>query len=218
MTSAVLLSGGHGARMNHTIPKQYIDLGGKPVVLWSLEVLLATPSINEVIIVCHPNYQILFSTIETNKTITFALPGRRRQDSLYNGLQETRADTDLVCVHDSARPFIRMEKVEELIEAGRCHGAAVLGIPVHSTIKEADGTGFVINTLDRAQLWMIQTPQVATRELFERGFAAVNEAGLTVTDDVALVEKIGHPVKIVPGTEENIKITTPHDFVIAQHI
>jgi len=176
--AAILLAGGLGTRMGSETPKQFLPLNGKPIALYSFELFQGMPDIAELIVVCAPAYQHIFSG-----PVKFALPGERRQDSVWNGFEKISPGVDLVCVHDSARPLIHRKMVHDVLEEAKLHGAAVAAVPMKSTVKESKEGGFVSRTLDRKLLWEIQTPQVARREFFEQGFKMVKEKGLTVTDE-----------------------------------
>jgi len=150
------------------------------------------------------------------KRVSFALPGNRRQDSVYHGLQAT--SYHLICIHDAARPFIDKALVLRALEAGSQCGAAAVGLPLKFTIKEIDSAHFVQQTPDRSKMWEIQTPQVLHREILAKGFEHAYQHQLTVTDDVSLAELIQKPVKLVEGSPLNIKVTVPTDLPIAQHL
>ena len=216
--SVVLIAGGTGTRMQSELPKQYIKLDGKPIALYSAEVFASHPSICELIIVCHPDYKHYFQSIEGKCELKFALPGKRRQDSIYNGFQKVSTDTDIVCTHDAARPFITQELVQRLIDETIANHAATLAVPLKFTIKEADKNLRAVNTPDRSLYWEIQTPQALRKDLLHQGFQLAHERNITVTDDVSLAELIQHPVKLVIGSDDNIKITTPIDLSIANTI
>ncbi|MFN0065249.1 MAG: 2-C-methyl-D-erythritol 4-phosphate cytidylyltransferase [Chlamydiales bacterium] len=207
--SVILLAGGTGSRMQNAIPKPFLSLQNKPLALHSLEVFLTRPEVQEIIVVAPEQYRDIFALYP----VIFASPGARRQDSVFNGLQ--KAQYPWICVHDAARPFISDEMLTRLFIAGEKEGAAATGMPMKFTVKEAKD-GKVERTLDRSQLWEIQTPQLLAKEVLERGFVQANAQQLTVTDDVSLAELIGHPVQLVHGAYENLKITTPHDWIIAE--
>jgi len=211
--SAILLAGGQGLRMGASTPKQYIPLQGKPIALYSLEMLLCCLQIDQIIVVCAPHYHSLFKRV--GEEITFATPGRRRQDSVYSALQHVSKECELVLIHDAARPLIEPGDIGKVIRAGQKYGAAALASPITSTIKMADTQAIVSKTLDRKMLFAIHTPQVLTKEILIKGFAKALENDLTVTDDVSLAELIQRPVKLVMGSPYNIKITTPEDLDIA---
>ncbi len=156
--SVILLAGGTGSRMAGDVPKQYRMLGGKPIALHSFELFTSLPEVSEVVVVCHPNYRDLFCA--AGVPVLFAMPGERRQDSVYNGLQKVSLDSELACVHDSARPFVTRRMVLDAIAAAKEHGAATVGVPLKPTIKKVHANQLVESTLDRSQLWEIQTPKL----------------------------------------------------------
>ena len=210
--SVILLAGGHGSRMKSDLPKQYLQLGGKPIAHHSLEIFLSMSSVHEVIVVCEPTYRNYFSDFN----VKFALPGKRRQDSLYNGLQV--ATGQFICSHDAARPFITIDMIQRLFKAGQQTGAATVGMPMKCTIKLSDDNGHVSKTVNRELVWEGQTPQFISKGVLESGFKYALKHNLTVTDDVSLPELIKHPVKLVEGAYSNIKITTPEDLFVAQQL
>lgn len=212
----ILLAGGNGTRMQSPIPKQYMDLQGKPVAQHSLDLFALTPNVIEIVIVAAPEYRQFFNTSACKMPITFALPGERRQDSVYNGLQAFSKNPSFICVHDTARPFITDTLVKRVIDAALQHGAATAAMPVKFTVKEATPEGQVVRTLERSTLWEIQTPQIIKTELLHEGFDYANQNYLSVTDDTSLVELLGAKVQLVEGSDRNMKLTTSEDFVIAQ--
>lgn len=211
--SAVLLAGGAGTRMGSPIPKQFLPLQDKPLALHSLDVFAAMPELDEIIIVCDPEYRRHFAPYEERISLRYALPGKRRQDSVFNGIELLEGNR-LVCIHDSARPLITEELVRKTVLAAHEHGAAVIGVKSKATVKLCDTDDFVVETPNRDLLWEVQTPQVVRLNLLKEGFAAA--AHRTVTDDVSLVELLGKPVKVVEGTYTNIKVTTADDLIIAE--
>jgi len=217
VVTVIMLAGGRGTRMGTALPKQFLKLHGQVVARYSFDLFLTLPQVHEVIVVCDPHYRDLFPFV-VDKRVAFAMPGERRQDSLYNALEEVSSQATVVCVHDAARPCLSEKMVEEVIEAAEEQGAAALGMPLKQTVKEVDEKDFVRRTVDRSTMWEVQTPQAVRRDLLNEGFAVANEKGITVTDDVALVELLGHPVKMVRGAYNNIKITTPEDLIIAEKI
>ncbi|RLN04117.1 2-C-methyl-D-erythritol 4-phosphate cytidylyltransferase, chloroplastic-like [Panicum miliaceum] len=218
--SVILLSGGQGKRMGASMPKQYLPLLGLPIALHSLKTFCQLKEVKEVVVVCDPDYRDVFEGSSENLQIPlkFACPGKERQDSVFNGLQEIDGDSELVCVHDSARPIVSSEDVKKVLEDAAVHGAAVLGVPVKATIKEANSDSFVVKTLDRKTLWEMQTPQVMKPNLLKDGFELVRRDGLEVTDDVSIVEYLKHPVYITEGSYTNIKVTTPDDMLLAERL
>lgn len=220
----ILLSGGVGKRMGANIPKQYIKLLGLEIVLHSLDTFLKC-DVAEIAIVCAEEWQRVFKDHlakkgEIRPAIKFTTGGNERQDSVCNGLAEI--STDLVAVHDGARPLVTCEEVEKVIADARKFGAALLAVKTKATIKQAspgaDGEPVVADTPDRKLIWEAHTPQVIRAELLRKGFANAAEKSLEVTDDVSLVEFLGEPVKLTEGEYTNIKVTTPEDIAVAETI
>jgi 2-C-methyl-D-erythritol 4-phosphate cytidylyltransferase len=192
------------------------------------------PQVGEIVIVCDPSWRYIFeerlSQLSASSSgnggkqqqqkklpdIHWALPGAERQDSVFNGLQQVRSEAEIVAVHDSARPMVTPADAARCMLDGLVVGAAVLGVPVKPTIKEVDSELTVIKTLERAKLWEVQTPQCIRPGLLREGFRLVKEKGLEVTDDVSIIEAMGLPVKITPGSYTNIKVTTPDDMSVAE--
>jgi 2-C-methyl-D-erythritol 4-phosphate cytidylyltransferase len=210
--TAILLAGGSGSRCGSSTPKQYLPLSGRPIILHSFEKLAASPSIHAIIVVCEEPFQSLLPSHP--KLVGFAKPGARRQDSLYNGLKVVPAATDLILVHDSARPFATTEECEAVIRSASENGAASVAIPATATIREV--TGKAVRLLDRSLLWEMQTPQAVQIDLLQRGFERALKEDLTVTDDVALSELCGVSPQIIKGSTRNIKITSPTDLLLAE--
>lgn len=213
--SAIILSGGQGTRMGGPIPKQYLPLNEKPIILHTLEALLTFPDWTEIVIVCEPIYLSLFSSYK-NIPLRFALPGKTRQDSLFSGFDALSTSPEWICIHDGARPLLKKKDLLAVIDAGKTYGAATLAAPVKATIKEVDSHLFITKTLDREKLWNIQTPQILKSDLLQKGRSYVLEKSITVTDDVSLAELLHHPVKLVEGSDSNIKITTQEDLSLAK--
>jgi 2-C-methyl-D-erythritol 4-phosphate cytidylyltransferase len=212
--SCILLAGGKGTRMKETCPKTFLPLQGKPIVLHSLEILQSSSLFEEIIVVCEKEFHHLFSAYSS---LLFALPGRRRQDSVFSALQKVSVSSTFVCIHDGARPFLTQSLLQDVIKAGIEHQAATLAIPVTHTITECSKDLFIQKTLARSSLYEMQTPQVISKSLLERGFASLDE-NIEVTDDVSLIQRLSIPVKIVNGSPSNIKITYPLDLRLAQFL
>lgn len=204
--------------------KPFHALGGKPLVLWVLEALEASPEVAEIIPVFRPEDmeegdRLIegrgFSKI--NKT---AAGGRQRQDSVLNGLRLVGDPSSAVLVHDGARPFLDEALIRNTLEGLSGFDGAVAAVPPKDTIKEAEvGEAAVVGkTLDRALLWAVQTPQVFPYAVVMAAFEQAAEEGFYATDDSALVERRGGRVNIVMGSYENIKVTTPEDIHLAEAI
>ncbi len=216
--SVIFLAGGVGARMGTSIPKQYVKICQKPLALYSFEVLMALPEVQDFIVVCDPAYHALFQDSAKSRKLSlrFALPGRRRQDSVFNAAQLLEHDP-LVCLHDAVRPLIEETMIRRVVETADHWEAAALGVKARSTIRICDGAQVVVASPDRASLWEVQTPQVIRLSLLNEGLAYAQEHRLTVPDDVSLVDALGQPVKIVEGSYANIKVTTPEELAIVEY-
>ena len=209
-SSAVIVAGGSGSRMGR--PKQMLPLGAKPVLVRTVEAFLQTPEIKEIVVVTPPE-----NRAELQKRfpgIVFADPGKTRLLSVKNGFLKTSAASQLVAVHDGARPLVEPAHISACLQAARQYGAAVLAVPVKDTVKVCEG-GFVQNTLDRAVLWAAQTLQCYRRPVLAEALEKFGqEEG--ATDESQLVEKLGIKVRVVPSSYKNNKITTPEDLIFAE--
>ena len=210
----IFLAGGKGSRFGGPKPKQFIELMKKPLALYSLETLLNLPLIRECVIVCEEEFQSMFNPYASSIT-AFAKPGSERQFSMMSGFEKLRGPCSHVIIHDAARPLIAIEDANKLILEGSSFPAATLATPIHSTIKLANTHACVISTLDRTQLWDIQTPQLLQYPLLQEGIKQLSSHPFPVTDDVSIAEHLGYPVKLVSGNPSNIKITEPFDFHFA---
>ncbi len=215
--SLILLAGGKGSRLSSPVPKQFLPLQGKEIARHSFDLFAQIPSIQEMIVVTPSEYQAVFSQA-CEKKVSFALPGIRRQDSVFQGLCQVSSESNFVCIHDSARPFVSREEVERLIAEGMKAGAAALGCPAKNTVKQTDSQGYVLQTLNRETLWEIHTPQILRKDILIQGFEIARSLNITVTDDVSLAELAGHRVKLVQGSYANFKITTVEDFLMAEKL
>jgi len=233
-TGFVLLAGGKGSRMKASIPKQFLELRGVPVLHHSLDLFLerlpaylqergASPP-PYVILVMDPTYQPEYQAIvdKYKGRLAFANPGIERQGSVENGLNKLVEISDGACqyaaIHDSARPLVTIAETCQVVKDAKEYGAAVLGVPCKATIKESEDGVTVLRTIPRARLWEVHTPQVIKIDTLQRGFAKVTKENLEVTDDVSIVEAMGEPVKLTQGAYTNLKITTPEDMDVAEAI
>jgi 2-C-methyl-D-erythritol 4-phosphate cytidylyltransferase len=215
--SIILLAGGIGSRLGSKEPKQFLQLGTKPIARHSLDTFLESSLIiQEIIVVCEELYQSFFYS--PLKDLRFAKPGKERQLSVLNGFQALSTPVDFVMIHDTARPFITQKEILLLFEEGSKVGAATLATPVTSTIKKTDSNNFVTSTLPRDSLWEIQTPQLLSYHLLKEGLEKATKDDLIMTDDVSLAELLNHPVKLVKGNPLNFKITTQKDLILAHSL
>lgn len=205
------------------VSKQYLPLGGRPILVHTLLAFEECPSVGEIILTvgeeeidyCQLAVVKRFSLRKVKEIVP---GGERRQDSVHNALKKVREGCHIILVHDSVRPFITRKIIQRTIEGAGIHKAVATAIPVTDTIKEGNGQGLVERTLDRDRLWSIQTPQGFECGLIKEAYSRAYEEGFYGTDDASLVEKMGHPVKVIEGSHENIKITTPEDLIIAEAI
>jgi len=219
--TALIPAAGQGKRMGGPGNKQYLLLGGRPILAHTVDVFQNHSEVDEIILVV-PEAEVEFCRLEIVKKYGFdkvsALirGGRERQDSVRLGLEAViGAPEDLVLVHDGARPFIHGDLVSRIIAETRATGACLTAVPVKDTIKAVSG-GRVEKTLPRQVLWQAQTPQGFRCGLLRRAHAEALRDGIAGTDDAALVERLGHPVAVVDGDYHNLKITTPDDLVAAE--
>ncbi len=210
VASAVIVAGGTGSRMGR--PKQLLPVGGVPVVVRSIEAFKQCPCVREIIVVTpEENRPVIEQFVSA---VRFAAPGATRLISVQNGFAQVSAQTDVVAVHDGARPLVRPQDITACLQAAYAHQAAVLSVPVKDTIKTVHA-GQVVNTPDRSTLWAAQTPQCYRREVLARAlekFGHLQEA----TDESQLVEKLGVAVQVVESSYQNFKITTPQDLLFAE--
>lgn len=221
--SAIVLAAGRGLRFKSKIPKPLIEINSQPVIIYSLNALSRNPEIKDIILVVNrKNLRGIARTIKKYripKIKEIVLGGKERQDSVVKGLQSIDPKTGLVLIHDAVRPFIDKRIISSVIKEAKKSQAAIVGVPVKGTIKEVvmrHALCVARKTIDRRNLWEIQTPQVFKKDLI---LAAYKKFGKSkVTDDAMLVEKMGVKVSIVRGSYKNIKITTPEDLIIARAI
>jgi len=225
--SAIVVAAGMGMRFCSRTPKPLVKIDSRPLVFYCLKTLSRHPLVSDIVLVV--NAKILSRITATikkyriKKVTRVVIGGRRRQDSVYNGIKAVGERAKLVLIHDGARPFVGKEAITAAVREAADSGAAVVGVPVKATVKKVVRLSrspraryTVRQTLKRDELWEIQTPQVFAKDLILRAYKRFGSSN--VTDDAALVEKLGAEVKVVQGTYFNIKITTPEDLVIARSI
>ena len=220
MNVAIIAAAGTGSRMAGDRPKQFLQLAGTPIIFHTLKPFELCDSIQEVIVVLPPEASAAFLAQAGKfglRKLTRVLPGGvTRADSVKRGLMAIRSATaEIVAVHDGVRPFVTVEEISETVEAARRDGAAILATPVTDTIKVVDGDT-VVETLARQHLRQALTPQCFRYDLLREAYDVANVNDPALTDESALVERLGHKVTIVEGSPRNIKITTPRDLLIAE--
>lgn len=219
--SVIIAAAGMSNRMGSKINKPFLAIGNKPILAYAIEKFENTPYVDEIIVVLRED-EIEYGRREIVKKYAYKKVsklirgGRERQDSVYNGILALNQNSDIVLTHDGARPFIREETIKEAIEAVLKYDACVVGVKVKDTIKAVNGEDMVHHTPKRSELWQAQTPQCFKKELILRGYELAVKERILATDDSGLVERLGQDIKMIHGTYDNIKITTPEDLIIAQ--
>ncbi|MFH1991625.1 MAG: 2-C-methyl-D-erythritol 4-phosphate cytidylyltransferase [Pseudomonadota bacterium] len=223
MISAVIVAAGKGARMKHTVRKQYLLLADRPVLGHTLLVFDACERIDEIVVVV-PKDDLAFckeTLIDSHvfkKKIHLVIGGAERQDSVYNGLRALGRETDTVVIHDGVRPLVRPQDLAACIIGAEECGACILGVPAGDTLKRVGKSGIIAKTFARDGIWLAQTPQVFQYDLILKAHEIAREDGFSGTDDAQLVERLGIDVKIILGSKNNIKITTRQDLALAEAI
>jgi 2-C-methyl-D-erythritol 4-phosphate cytidylyltransferase len=219
-TQLLIAAAGSGVRLGLDQPKALVPLDGKPLLALTLERFAALGlNARAVIAVPAPQLALFASALREawpNGDLKIIPGGERRQDSVWNGLSALDPDTDIVVIHDAARPFVAPESIQDSIDAATAYGAATVAIPSVDTILVGDEDGFLVSTPDRARLWACQTPQTFRVGVIREAHRQAQAQGFTATDDASLVRHAGGRVKLVLGTPLNFKITTPFDLAVAR--
>jgi 2-C-methyl-D-erythritol 4-phosphate cytidylyltransferase len=221
--TAIIPAAGAGKRMGKVRAKQFLLLGDKPLLAHTLLAFQRAPEIDEIIpIVSQEDMEdCLRDVIEQyriSKVKTLVVGGKERQDSVLHGLQKIEKDTAVVLVHDGVRPFVTPEMIGEAVDLANKGECVAVGVPIKDTIKEVDENKIVRRTLERGRLWAIQTPQAFPVKILRRAYEESYKQKMFGTDDATLVERTGGTVRVIMGSYENIKITTPEDLVLAEEI
>ena len=215
-----MLAAGNGVRFNSKVSKPLVNINSKPLIIYSLQTLSKHPLVKSIILAVNAkNAQGIKKALKRyriGKIKKIVQGGLRRQDSVSNAIKESDKNTDLILIHDCARPFIDRNTVTSVVRKAQNSGAAIVGVPAKATIKKVSQNLTVKETLERRALWEIQTPQVFKKELIMRAYKKFGRKD--VTDDSMLVEKLGKRVSVVLGSYNNIKITTPEDLELARWI
>lgn len=216
---ALIPAAGAGKRMGGDRNKQYIEIGGRPILVHTLEVFDRCSAVSEICLIvpdedCEYACEIV-DGLRSMKPVKVVSGGKERQDSVRNGLNSIY-HCDIVMVHDGVRPLVTEDILDRAVEETVKWGATVVAVPAKDTIKSVDEDRNVIETLERKKLWQIQTPQTFRFDLLKEAFEKAYRDGFYGTDDASLVERMGHKVHIVEGSYRNIKITTPEDMIIAK--
>ena len=221
MNAALIVAAGQGLRVGGPIPKQFLKLDGLPILSHTLRTFDMS-RLFEAIVLVVPESEFEFCQHEVIAPVSPRTPikltagGDIRQESVYNGLKALSHTKGIVAIHDGVRPFVTCDQIRNCMQEAKRHKACILGIPATDTLKRVSEEGTIQSTLDRSNTWIAQTPQVFQFELILRAHEAAAKTGHTVTDDAMLVEDIGQPVRIIHGSRNNIKITTPEDLAMAE--
>ena len=208
--------------MGGAIEKQFLRLRGIPILAHTLKVFDQSPEVDGIVLVVAPQQRQVLDTEVINphpceKLLGIIDGGPERQDSVANGLRAIPPESDLVVIHDGVRPLVSVDLVALVLDAARRHGAAIAAIPAGDTVKQVEDQR-VVTTLQRETIWLAQTPQAFRVDLLRRAYQKAASDRIVLTDDAALVERIGVAVHLVRGSSENIKVTTPSDLVVAEAI
>jgi 2-C-methyl-D-erythritol 4-phosphate cytidylyltransferase len=223
---AILPAAGLGTRMGHETPKQFRELDGVPLVILSLRRIASCPLITHIIVATRGDeVERLDARIRQEKfaqDVRVVKGGDSRQCSVAQALKQIPEDTELVVVHDAVRPFVTVEQITRVIEEARRCNAAILGVPAMDTVKEVkraslpEDVALITATVPRERIVLAQTPQVFETQLLKQAFANAEQDGVNASDEAGLVERLGHEVRVVQGSERNIKITKPSDMELAR--
>lgn len=221
MVSAIVLAGGRGKRMGYAKSKQYIELNGRPILYYTLKRFIDNKNIDKIILVVSEDEleyckEEVLNKYELNVD-AIAFGGKERQDSVYNGLLKAEG-SEIVLIHDGARPFVSERIIDEGIKYAKIYGASAPGVMPKDTIKVKNDEGVSIETPDRNSLVAVQTPQIFSYDMILDCHKKVKENKQIVTDDTMVVETFGNSVYLYEGDYTNIKITTPEDLILAQYL
>jgi 2-C-methyl-D-erythritol 4-phosphate cytidylyltransferase len=224
--AAILPAAGLGTRMGAETPKQFLELDGLPLVVFTLRRLAECPALTHFYIATLPEevagLERRLGQEKLGRPVRVLRGGATRQESVARALAEVPSDADLVLVHDAVRPLVTREQVERSIEQASACGAAIVGVPASDTIKEVKraslpkDVALITSTIHRERIVLAQTPQVFRTALLKEAFARAAQDGLTASDEASLVERLGHEVRVVQGSERNLKITRPGDLELAR--
>ena len=221
--SAIIVAAGTGSRMKSNIRKQYLLLFGIPILIRTVQAIAYHPEIRNSILVVPPGdseyAEMLLRDYPEIKSVSAIVEGGiTRSESVHHGFSSLKKNPpDLVVIHDGVRPLVEPALISSCIDAAKKYGAAIAAIPSKDTIKRVDQNGFIVETPERSRLWLAETPQVFRYELLKNALTHCDTL-ISATDDAMLVEQHGIPVKIVEGSENNIKITRAIDIQLAELI
>jgi 2-C-methyl-D-erythritol 4-phosphate cytidylyltransferase len=219
-TIALITAAGKGRRMQTQTPKQYLLLGGKPILAQTIKVFERCSAVDEIYVIV-PGEQMdmverdIVEKYHFKKVLKVVRGGKMRQQSVWNGLKAIRSECSIVIVHDGVRPFVTPKMIEQGIKVAGETGSAVTAVQARDTVKRVI-KGRKVQTLPREEIWLAQTPQSFQFPLLMRAYQKANREEITGTDEAFLVEQLGHPITLIEGDYTNIKITTPEDLAFAE--
>jgi 2-C-methyl-D-erythritol 4-phosphate cytidylyltransferase len=221
--SMLLLASGRGTRFGGDIPKVFVECAGRPVVLRSVARLARVTERREIVLAVHPGDRARFvdplrQQLDELGVTRIVDGGATRQESMTRALAASNPSFPLVLVHDAARPFLPVAATRSAMALAAHIGAALVAMPAPDTLKRVGDDHRVVETIDRAGIWLAQTPQVLRRDILVAALTRAQGDGFVATDDVSLVERLDAPVAVVPGSARNLKITTADDLELASWI
>lgn len=222
-TVAIIPAAGSGIRMESNRAKQFLSLHGKPILVLAVEPFQES-TVSSVVLVVPPNdveycKKEIVDRFGLTKVGKIVPGGKRRQDSVRLGLEATEGKYDLVLIHDGVRPLTEKEIIERVIKEAMVNRAVITALPARETVKEVNDLRHVVKTYNRERVWMVQTPQAFRyKDILNAHQKALEEGWEEATDDALLVERSGVTVKVIEGSEKNIKVTTPHDLELARFL
>ena len=215
--AAVIVAGGAGTRLGGPVRKQYLEIGGQPVLLRAIRPFLHHPRISHVVVVLPADDVANPPRWLAGLPIQVVAGGAERGDSVLHGLLALPEDVTAVLIHDGARPFVSAGVIDRVLD-GCAEGGAIAAVPVTDTIQQVDADGVITGTPDRRALWQAQTPQGFPRAGIVDACRRAREDGVAATDDAGLYARYAGPVRVVMGAYENLKVTRPEDLPIAEAI
>ncbi len=223
---AIIVAAGSGKRMGRSTKKQFLSIGSKPILAYTLDVFDSIDKVDRIVLVipkgwgtyCWKEIIEKYAYRKYIEVIEVIGGGARRQDSVACGLALVPSDYEIVVIHDGVRPFVTRKMVVESIANARKFGACVVAVPVTDTVKMVKRKGIIDRTLPREYLWRVQTPQTFRLSLIKKAYTKAFKDRFYGTDDAQLVERINKPVKVISGDYRNIKITTKEDLILAERL
>jgi 2-C-methyl-D-erythritol 4-phosphate cytidylyltransferase len=222
-TVAIIPAGGVGKRMGGGIPKQYLLLTDIPILAITLRTFQHSPEVDEIVLIVPEAdmtevRQSIVEKYSLSKVGFILSGGAERQDSVQQGLQMLNDEHEIIVIHDAVRPFVSENLISRAVAAAREFGAVTVGVPAKDTVKKVTAEGWVKKTVAREGLWLTQTPQVFRRSIILAAYKKAAADGFYGTDDAGLVERMGIPVRMIPGENDNIKLTTSEDLLLGECI